>query len=432
MRQSYVSFLGAVICSLAALFYVYDYFIQVAPSVMVEDLMRDFKIGAGDLGVMSSCFFYSYALMQVPAGWMIDHLGPRKLLSLAVLISAAGVLLFSQAELFWVACVGRFLIGFGSAFAFISTLFLISRWFSHKYFATFAGLVQLGACIGSIIGLAPIALLVDHYGWRDTMLYTGIATFGLVLVFWLVIRDQPPKSDQLDIKPQSSSYSRKDLLKNKQVWVICACGFFSWIPVAGVGALWGVPYMMKVYGVTNSQAGSMVTWFWLGIGLGSPFVGWWSHRISRRKLPITLCFTVAVVASFMLLDASSLSPHVTLIALFLLGFSASIQSLSFGILKDVVPHEQFGFASGMNNMAAIAGGGLAQPIIGWLLWLSWNGQYSSGVPTYTLSNYQQSLYLLPAVAIAGIVVSLLLKETRCQQALTSEQHQKKLNETANI
>ena len=420
MRNSRTTALGAVICILAAMFYVYDYFIQVAPSVMVHDLMQDFSIGAGDLGVLSACFFYSYALMQIPAGWMLDHLGPRKLLSLAVLISAGGVVLFSEAPAFWVACVGRFAIGFGSAFAFISTLFLISRWFSHKYFAMLAGFVQLGACVGSIIGLTPIALLVDDYGWRPTMLYTGIATFALAVVFWLVIRDRP--SDTIEQQEQANQKiqpktSRKALFKNKQVWAICACGFFSWIPVAGVGALWGVPYMMKVYGISNAQAGSLVTWFWLGIGIGSPLIGWLSNRIARRKMPIVLCFMVAILASGLLLDAPHLPYQLSLIALFLLGFSASIQSLSFGILKDVVPHEQFGFAAGMNNMAAIAGGGLAQPVIGLILRLLWNGRYAHNVPVYTLSNYQQSLYLLPIVALGGLIVSLFLRETHCHQAL---------------
>lgn len=419
MRTTRTTFWGAIICTLAALFYVYDYFIQVAPSVMVNDLMRDFSIGAGDLGVLSACFFYSYALMQIPAGWMLDYLGARKLLSLAVFISAVGVILFSEASAFWLACIGRFLIGFGSAFAFISTLFLISRWFSHKYFAMLAGLVQLGACVGSVIGLTPIALLVDSYGWRPTMLYTGIATFALVGIFWLVIRDQPPGSTASlrTQAAQNSSTSRHALFKNKQVWIICACGFFSWIPVAGVGALWGVPYMMKVYGLSNTQAGSMVTWFWLGIGIGSPLIGWLSNRIARRKLPIVLCFIIALIASGLLLDAPQLSQPLSVVALFLLGFSASIQSLSFGILKDVVPYEQFGFASGMNNMAAVAGGGLAQPIIGLILRFLWDGKYAGGVPVYTLNNYQQSLYLLPIVALGGVIFSLLLRETYCHQVM---------------
>ncbi len=408
--------LGSIICSLAALFYVYDYFIQVAPSVMVSDLMRDFNIGAGDLGVLSACFFYSYALMQAPAGWALDYFGPRKLLSAAVFISACGVILFSQAPSFILACVGRFLIGFGSAFAFVSTLFLLSQWFSHKYFATFAGFVQLGACLGSIVGLAPIAILVNHYGWRETMWVTGMATLGVSIIFWLVIRDYPTEKNQRALEQDSLSVSlvsHKKLIRNGQMWILCACGFFSWIPVAGVGALWGVPYMMKVYGLNNAQASSFVTCFWLGVGLGSPLVGWLSYRYSLRKKPIVWCFVCAIIASFLLLKAPVLPPSIALLALFLLGFSASVQSLTFGVLKDIVPHAQFGFASGILNMAAIAGGGLAQPLIGVMLRFVWDGQYAGGVPVYTLANYKVSLYVLPVVAILGLLVAFSLKETYC-------------------
>ncbi|PHQ78455.1 MAG: MFS transporter [Coxiella sp. (in: Bacteria)] len=415
MQQSRTKLMGGIICSLAALFYVYDYFVQVAPSVMVNDLMRDFHIGAGDLGILSACFFYAYASMQLPAGWLLDRLGARKLLSLAVLVSACGVLLFSEAPQFWVACLGRFLIGLGSAFAFISTLFLISRWFSHKYFAVLAGFVQLGACIGSIIGLAPIASLVNQHGWRETMWVTGLLTFGLALLFWLVIRNAPNQQSIQKMHANLPKGAIKALFKNKQVWAICACGFLSWVPVAGVGALWGVPYMMKVYGLSNEQAGALVTWFWLGIGLGSPFVGWLSLRLSLRKLPIVLCFFSAVVASILLLEAPHLSRTGSLAALFLLGFSASTQSLTFGILKDVVPREQFGFASGMNNMAAILGGAFAQPLIGFILKFTWNGAQHNGTPLYTLANYQVSLYMLPAIGLLGMLVALFaLRETHCQ------------------
>ncbi len=405
---------GTIICSLAALFYVYDYFIQVAPSVMVQSVMRDFNVGAGDLGALSACFFYAYAMMQIPAGWLLDHLGARKLLSLAVLISAVGVILFSQAPSFAYACVGRFLIGFGSAFAFVGTLFLLSQWFSHKHFAMLAGFVQFGGCLGSIIGLTPVALLFARYGWRYTLLVTGIATLGWAFVFWLVIRDRPAGTKVQVLRTATKPrVSHKQLFKNKQVLAICACGFFSWIPVAGVGALWGVPYIMSVYHLTNAMAAAFIIWFWLGVGLGSPLMGWLSHYFSRRKAPILICFVCAIFAGVCLLDAVHLPQAITMGALFVLGFSASVQSLTFGILKDIVPTEQFSFASGMNNMAAIVGGGLAQPIIGIVLYLLWNGHYSNGVPVYTLANYQHSLYLLPAIAITGLLIATRLKETRC-------------------
>lgn len=415
MRTKTRIFYGSIICSLAGLFYVYDYFVQVAPSVMVDDLMRDFHIGAGALGVLSACFFYSYACMQIPAGWMLDRWGARLLLSGAVLISAIGVVLFAQAHALWLAGFGRFLVGFGSAFSFIGALSLLSRWFSHQHFATFAGLVQLGACVGSIIGLAPIAVLVNRYGWRDTMYTTGLATLGLAVLFWLVIRNSPQKSPHKQ-EPANNAIPLKSLFKNKQVWVICACGFFSWVPVGGFGALWGVPYLMKAYQLTNTQAGELMVWMWLGIGVGSPLIGWASYYFAMRKRPIVICFVLSLVSLCILFEASLLPKVITVLALCGLGLSASSQSLTFGVLKDVVLPEQFGVASGLNNMGAIIGGGLAQTLMGYILTLTWNGTYQNGTPLYTLHNYQSGLLFIGVMMMFGFFTStLLLKETHCVQ-----------------
>ncbi len=416
MSKQQSLWLGGVICFFATLFYVYDYFVQVAPSVMVSDLMRDFQIDAQSLGILSACFFYSYAIMQIPAGWMLDHFGARKILSLAVLVSAIGVIVFSQAKGLWVAGLGRFLVGIGSAFSFISTLYLISRWFSHKYFATLAGFVQLGGCVGSMIGLAPIAVVVNNYGWRFSMLVTGEVTLILAVLFFWLIQNGPQKRAT---ETHKTSFSEvKNILVNKQVLMVCVCGLLCWVPVGGVGALWGVPYMMKAYHIDNTTAGEYIAWFWLGVGLGSPLVGWLSHYLSRRRIPMLLCFCAALVASLLLIEAAYLPLIVCIFALFLLGFSASIQSLTFGIMKDLVPEKQFGFMSGVLNMAAIIGGGIAQPLIGFILNFSWQGHYANGIPLYTLKNYQYSLYLLPAIALIGVwLTTFLLKETYCAKHL---------------
>lgn len=412
---------GGIVCMLAALFYVYDYFIQVAPSVMVPDLMRDFHVGAGALGLLSACFFYAYAVMQMPAGWLLDRLGARYLLTLAVLTSAAGVGLFGVSHTVWLACVSRFMIGFGSAFAFISTLYLIANWFSHKYFATLAGFVQLGGCLGSMMGLTPIAILVDRVGWRVAMTDTSLATLVLGLLFFFVIRDRPPRPQH----PESFSQSRTPfwraltgLLRRPQVIIICLCGFLSWVPVGGVGALWGVPYLMKVYHIGNTEASRYILCFWLGLGAGSPLIGWLSQYWQRRKRPIIICFMSACAASLMLLSAPHLSVGWMVVALGLLGFSASVQSLTFSVLKDVVPPSQFSFASGMNNMAAILGGGIAQPLIGLCLRWFWLGHYYHGVPYYSVTTYQYSLFLLIPIAMLGLGVAAMgLRETCCQPAL---------------
>lgn len=412
-KLSYQSLLPYMVVGLASLFYIYDYFIQVAPSVMTDQLMRDFSISASGLGVLGASFFYSYTLMQIPAGLMLDRFGARVLLTFSVFVSACGVTLFGMTNSFMIAGLSRFVIGLGSAFAFICALYLVSRWFSHKYFALIAGLIQLAGCIGSMFGEAPLALTINHYGWRHTMLATGLITFALTFLYWGLIRNGDKTTQAKSDLTLGSEFIRlKYVLKQSQVWWIGVCGMVSWVPVATVGVLWGVPYLMNVYGWSNTVAGEVCSLFWLGLGLGSPIVGWWSNRIAKRVKPTLICFTFGIAGALILLEANVLPAWCIAIALFMLGFSASVQSLTFGITKDIVPDSVFGTASGFINMSAIIGGAISQPLVGVLLDMQWNGTMQNGVPVYALHDYRNALLILPIASLIGLLVARFkIKET---------------------
>jgi len=413
--SSVPSYLPYIIVGLASLFYIYDYFIQVAPSVMTTQLMQTFSIGAAGLGVLGACFYYSYTLMQIPAGLLLDRLGPRVLLTFSVFVSACGVTLFGLTDSFFVAGLARFMIGLGSSFAFISALFLTSRWFEHRHFALIAGLVQFAGCMGSTFGEAPLAMTINHYGWRETMVTTGLITFGLSIIFWLVIRNGEQSSGFVKATTHGEWSRLMGVLKRKQVWWVGLVGLVSWVPVATIGALWGVAYLMKMYGLTNTDAGKLCSLFWIGLGIGSPVMGLMSNYLKSRCKPAIMCFGIGLMASLFIVLAHHPAIWLMGIMLFSLGWSASIQALSFGLIKDIVPPSSFGTASGINNMAAIIGGGISQPLVGVLLAYNWNGHLQNHVPVYSLHNYQHALYILPLSAVIGLFVSLfMLKETHCK------------------
>ncbi len=410
--------LPLIICSLAAFFYIYDYFIQVAPAVFTDQLMAEFRIGASGLGALGAFFFYSYAGMQIPAGMLLDRFGARKILTFAVFISALGVMLFATTASFSMACFARFIIGFGSAFAFLSALFLASRWFSHQYFALIAGLVQFGGCVGSLIGEAPLAFAVNHYGWRSTLFAIGVFTLFLSVLYWWVIRDGKA-NHYPKIQPKLTITQRLQMVfTDKQVLWIAVCGFCCWIPVATIGALWGVPYLMQVYQCSNIIAAELCSLFWLGIGIGSPVLGWLSDKIQSRKIPCYIGFGAGVIAALVVLEAPALPMWCVAIALFLLGLMAALQSLTFAIAKDCLPRQTFGTASGLINMAAVGSGAIAQQVIGYMLQANWGGQLVNGLPVYDVHDYQISLVLLPIATVIGLLVSVfMLQETGCQHVV---------------
>lgn len=422
IQRDNTRFYAIFVCSLAALFYVYDYFIQVAPSIMTRQLMQSFSIGAGKLGILSACFYYSYTLMQIPAGLLLDRMGARVLITLAVLGSAIGVTLFGVTYSFAIAGLARFIIGLGSAFSFISALFLISRWFAHRHFTVAAGMVQLAGCLGSLFGLAPLAVLVNTMGWRRSLVLTGLVTFGFAFLFWIFIRDgKAPRSARKRSTPSGEWQKLKYLLQKPQVWWVSGAGFMSWVPVAIIGALWGVPFFMKAYGLTNIEAGKLCSLFWVGLGVGSPLMGWVSHRLRNRCVPLASCFAFGIIGSILILDAPTMPIWIIGFALILLGMSAAAQSLTFGVIKDIVPRSLFGASAGINNMAAILGGAIAQPLVGYLLHLGWDGLKLYNVPIYSIDDYRIALLILPVATLIGFgIVLLKIKETYCEMQYSED------------
>jgi MFS family permease len=123
-----------------ALFFFYAWVLRVAPSVMVEELMRDFSAGAAVLGNLSAAYFYGYAGMQVPVGVLLDRFGPRRLIATSTLLCSGGCVLFATADTLAAATAGRLLIGAASAFSLVGAMAVAGQWFSADRFAMLSGL----------------------------------------------------------------------------------------------------------------------------------------------------------------------------------------------------------------------------------------------------------------------------------------------------
>jgi len=414
--QRRLGILPLLIYLLAASFYLYEFMLQIAPGVMTHELMRDFNIQAAGLGVISAFFYYAYTPMQLPAGLFYDRYGPRALITVATLICASGALLFALTKITYVAAMGRFLMGIGSAFAFIGILIIVANWFPPRYFALFAGLTQLMGSIGAIVGETPLALAVAKFGWQTTLLIVAGIGFGLALCIWLIVRDSPSQVPALHTDANISILnSLKQLLFKPQTWVIAVYSFTIWAPITVFAALWGVPYLMARFNSSAAMAASAITMIWVGIGIGSPFAGWFSDKIGRRNLPLAICALLGVIASLAILFLPQLSLGIIYLLLFLFGFAAGGQALIFAVVKDINPPGIVGTAIGFNNMCVVAGGALFQPLVGYVLHQAWSGKLNQGIPVYLAQDYQRALLLIPlCFIVAWLVSGLCLKETHCR------------------
>lgn len=407
-------FLGILIYILAALFLLYEMGLQVSPSIMTHDLMGEFQVGAATLGVMSAFYFYSYTLMQIPVGLLFDRFNARGLTTGAVLLCSIGTFFFAFTHHVAWAAFGRFLMGIGSAFAFVGVLVLAARWFQAKYFAFLVGTAQLLAALGALGGELPLAALLERWPWRMVMILLGTVGFALSFLCLVIIRDNPDQERHIP-KRHDLLRELKEIVKGAQTWWIALYSFFGWGPVAVFGALWGVPYLKMRFLVSTTEAAFAMAFLWVGLGMTSPFIGWLSHKMGRRLPLMISCSTIGLISSLILLYFPNMTFAYAWIFLFGIGIAASGQILSFALIKDNNRPSTTGTAIGLNNMAVVAGGALFQPLVGFVLHLLWKGGLDEGgVPLYSINTYHLGLMIVPLCFLICLICStFLIRETYC-------------------
>ncbi|MDP3561100.1 MAG: MFS transporter [Legionellaceae bacterium] len=418
MKKNLPIALSFVVFGLATLFYFFDYFLQVVPGVFSSVLTTAFSLDARALGRLSASFFLTYTLMQLPAGFLYDKFGGRIVIFCAALIASLGAYLFSIADTIFMANLSRMLMGGGAAFAFLGALYFASRWFPSKYFATLAGVVALVGSIGAIFGEGLLARMLSNFGWRDTMFY--VALFGGILAISIgMLAKNYPFNEQTQIKKERPNSPRQDfgyLLSHSQVWGLGVYCFLNWSIVSVFAVLWGIPYLKLVYNMRLSEASMSILFLWIGVGIGSPLMGWFSDVIKRRKLPLILCSLLATISFLLLLYLPAISHHMVDVLLFSLGFAAAGPTIVFAAVKDNVPIQSHNLCNGLINMLAVVSGLFLQPTVGFIMNIFWQNNITAGIKVYSAHTYTYALSLLPFVAFLSILVSLFwIKETYCQE-----------------
>jgi len=411
---------AALVWGLAAAFYFYELMLLVSPSVMVNDLTHSFSANAEQIGSLAAYYYYAYAFMQIPVGLLMDRFGPRILLTLAALICAIGCLIFGKAPILEIAKLGRFVMGMGGAFAVVGCLKLASKWYPSKRFAFLTGIMVAVGMMGGVFGQAPVALVVDSTGWRDAVFIAGGVGIILSIAMWFIIADSPlptfiPKRHIYLVSPQLSMIqSLYEVMKIPQVWIVSIFAGLMFVPTTSFGQLWGVPYFSERFGIEKHAAALMVSMIFLGWAVGGPLYGWLSDKICRRRLPMAFAaFTTLIVISTILFV--SVSPFQMKILMFLLGVFSSGFILAFSLVREINTPILTGTAIGFINTINNASGALAQPIVGKLLDMQWDGTLlPNGNPLYSLAMYHEALLFLPLCIVIALMMIPFIKETFCQ------------------
>lgn len=413
---------GLFIWGLATLFYFFDNLLNVSPSAMKSELMQEFSCSGAALGALSSCYLWSYGLMQIPVGILIDKYGTRRLLTIASISCALGSFVFGWAVTLEMAMLGRLLIGFGASFAVVGCTKIASIWFSPSRFAFFIGLMVTIGMLGAAFGLSTVNWIVTQLGWRQAMYLAAVVAVGIALLLWSLVRDSNNRSN-------SSAESGKvqeinivkdvlEVVKCPQAWVASVYAGLMFVPTLAFGALWGVPYLVEAHSYSNMEAGSIVSLIFIGWACGGPLYGWFSDYIGKRNLPMYIANISTLVITLMIIYMTNLSITVMGVLMFLLGFFSSGFIIAFAVMKEKNRPELSGTAVGFINTLNTFGGAFFQYIIGKVLDSVSSGEVNpnTGEVVYSLHEYQEALLALPVCLIASLIVLFFLKETNCRSS----------------
>lgn len=401
-----------LIMFLAAGFLFYKYVLQVYPSIIAEQLMEQFHLTGAGLGWLAATFYYSYMITQLFVGVLLDRFSTRWLTTAAIFACAAGVLLFSQAETVMAAGLFRALMGVGVAFATVSYMKLAANWFPPHQYAFVSGLLATAAMAGAVFGQAPLAWLINEFGWRYCLALVGVAGFGLAFIFFLVVRDNDSGVQTREILPKASFKDVVQVFKNKQNWLLTLYSGLAFSPVAVFGGLWGNPFLEQAYQLGKTQAASMVSLVFIGLGLGSPLLGMLSDKLGNRRGVMFFSTLVSGLAITLIVYVNSLPIALLSFLLFVFGFGLGAFMLVFAMGKEINPVTLTATVIAMINTSDAVLDALTEPFIGKLLDLSWDGKIINGVHHFSLHSYHVALAVLPVYLFVAAALLLWVKEER--------------------
>lgn len=410
-------FIAYLMCALGALFYCYEYILRVAPSVMSNELMHAYHLTAGSFGNLTAYYYYAYTPMQIIVGVMMDRFGARFLLSFACLMCTLGTYLFACSDSVLIASIGRFLVGFGSSFAFVGGLKLVSLWLPAERFASASGVIVALGSLGAMGGDILLTSLVDSCGWRATNMMTAACGIILTIVLIVLLRNGNAQSSQDNNHKTNVDFSVifKELwetFKTPQFWKAGFVGLLLYMPTSAFAELWAIPYLKEARGLSDHDAASVVSLIFLGWVIGGPVFGCLSDRFKNRLIPMFIGSTIGLLAFSYMLYMPHHSLNMLRALFIILGFGVSSKIVIFAIARESTSSIISGTVIACTNMMVMVSGVIFQPLIGILLDMHWTGTIlENGVRLYSASNFKFALSVLPVGTVVALITILFMKET---------------------
>lgn len=388
------------------------------------DAADRFQADAATLSLFAVVQLAVYGGMQIPVGVLLDRYGSRPIITVGMLLMAAGQLTMALSPSVGVAIVARMLLGAGDAAVFPAVLRLVATWFPAQRGPLMVQLTGILGQAGQLIAVIPIAAVLHATDWSVT--FGGIA--GLCVLFailvFAIVRNRPPElardvsvdTDTGAIRVVTSTIDTGVGIRAALAHPGTRLAFWSHFttPFAGTAfiLLWGFPYLTAGEGLTVGQAGALTSiYVFAGMALG-PVLGELSRRAPHRRsralvLPAVGFQLLAWSAVILWPGRSPIWLLVVLLIALAMGGPASM--IAFDHARTHNPSHRLSTATGVTNAGGFLAALLAIFAIGFVLDLQ-----GAGTPdTYRLDAFRIAfLVQIPLWVLGAVFISIERRRTR--------------------
>jgi sugar phosphate permease len=359
-----------------------NYLDRGALSVANPAIRSDLGVSIGEMGLLLSAFAWSYALVQLPVGGLVDRLGPRVLLGVGMtlwsLAQAAGGLVTSFGQFIW----ARILLGVGEAPQYPTSARVVSNWFAVRDRGVPTGVFNAASPLGAALAPPLLTLLMLSFNWRWMFIAMGVVGLVAAAIWALVYRDP----DALGLSTEERAYLSDDaapgttekptfaewrsLFAYRTTWGMIL-GFFGSVYLNWVFLTWLPGYLeierhMSTFGTGFASAIPFFCGF-----LGCLVAGWFSDLLTRRstspirsrKIPVVVA--MVGMALFTVPAALVASNVVALACISVVVFLANAASAcSWALATAAAPPNRIASLGAVQNFGGFLGGALAPILTG--------------------------------------------------------------------
>ena len=234
-----------------ALGYFISTLLRAITATISPELVSEFNLTSGELGLLGGGYFLGFASVQIPLGYLLDSKGPRKIVSYFLSLSIVGLILFATAQNLTILLISRILIGVGVGACLMGPLTAYRIWFQDETQQRANSWMLMVGAIGMLSSSLPVQYFLPLIGWRSIFLTLALLTLVCIILIIIFIPQWEIKSVE---NKQSNENKLSTIWKNPLFKSLIPMGFFSYGGLFAIQTLWAGPWMIKVSGYTPDES----------------------------------------------------------------------------------------------------------------------------------------------------------------------------------